>query len=118
MMATAFDVAYGSVATLAVDASSGRAVITATDLDEIAPRVAVAPAKAAHAGHGFYISADGTACNAAGEPVMMADVPAEEMIFDYRPVTTDFRDTASIRWADGETGIKGIAPGISFCGPG
>lgn len=118
MMATAFDVAYGPVAVL----DHGHTVLDhgleLRDPPIAAVRAAVALPKSAHAGHNFYISSDGTACNAAGEPVVMADVPAEEMIFDYRPVTGDFRDTASIRWADGETGIKGVAPGISFCGPG
>lgn len=117
MMATAFDVAYGPIGT--VDGTIVGRVMAAL-ADEQAPSLASAPTikNAAHAGHNFYISSDGTACNVVGEPVLMHDVPADEMIFDYRPVTGDFRDTSSIRWSDGETGIKGIAPGISFCGPG
>jgi hypothetical protein len=92
----------------------------------IAKALAAAPAAVAsgrpaqaHAGHNFYIAADGTACDAGGEPVSLADIPADETIFDYRPVAGgEFRDTAGIVWADGARGILGIAPGVSFCGPG
>lgn len=115
MMATAFDVAYGPVGDGTV---IGR--ILAALADEQTPALVSAPTikNAGHAGHSFYIGADGTACNVVGEPVLMDDVPADEMIFDYRPVTGDFRDTAAILWADGARGIKGIAGGVSFCGPG
>jgi hypothetical protein len=113
MMATAFDVAYGPVEGSSLFASSNEGAKSYA-----AAAAPAAPARIAHAGHGFYISADGTACSVNGEPALMMDIPAEEMIFDYRPVTGDFRDTASILWADGERGIKGIAAGVSFCGPG
>lgn len=87
------------------------------------PAAGAAPtrAKQAHAGHDFYIARDGTACNADGVPVLISDIPAEEMIFDYRPVNPmagEFRDVDGIVWADGARGTAGIAPGCSFCGPG
>lgn len=77
-----------------------------------------APPRVAHAGHEFYVAADGTVCNADATPVMMIDVPPEETIFDYRPVSSEFRDLDSIVWADGARGRAGLAEGVSFCGPG
>lgn len=117
MMAMALDVAYG----VAEDMPSflpprpmlaGAAVAAAID-----PARAPRP-RQAHAGHSFYIGKDGTACNADGEPVLASDVPGDEMIFDYRPISGDFRDLDTIVWADGQRGMNGVAPGISFCGPG
>lgn len=112
MMAMAFDVAYGPVDPVLVAMRAGADQATA------AAPAAAAPSRVAHAGHDFYIAADGTACNAAGEPVLMSDVPADTMIFDYREVSGEFRDTAGIRWADGATGTRGVPEGVSFCGPG
>ena len=117
MMATAFDVAYGPIEAGAVWAThNGSGWVP----DQKQPSVAASMTpKAAHTGHDFYVFHDGTACRASdGETVLVSDIPADEMIFDYREVTGEFRDTAAIRWADGATGIKGIAPGVSFCGPG
>lgn len=116
MMAMAFDVAYGPTESPlelpTVEAMRGA----------VAPiPAAAAPAgaqRAAHAGHDFYISMDGTVCNASGEPVLVSDIPPDEIVFDYRPVGGDFRDLDSITWADGSHGRAGIAAGISFCGPG
>ncbi len=76
------------------------------------------PPQAAHAGHDFYVEHDGTVCNADGAPVLITDVPADATIFDCRPIAGDFRDLTSIVWADGARGGDGIAPGVSFCGPG
>lgn len=119
MMAMAFDVAYGPLGEPIVLPSLGeaKAAIAAVTEHGAAPAAPVVP-RQAHAGHGFYISSDGTACNAEGTPVLVSDIPGDEMVFDYRPVTGDFRDTAGISWADGHRGTKGLAPGVSFCGPG
>lgn len=115
MAAMAFDVAYGTEAvTIDLGGLVGRVKVP----DEIAALVKQSQARAKHAGHDFYIDAAGNAMNADGIAVMRDDIPADTMIFDYRVVTGDFRDTDSITWADGQTGITGIAGGVSFCGPG
>lgn len=77
-----------------------------------------APTKPKHAGHTIYIGPDGEARNADGSPVLLTDVPPDETIFDYRPPVDGFRDKDGIVWADGTRGTMGIAPGVSFCGPG
>lgn len=116
MMATAFDVSYGVVEPVDIDLPAMReAVATASPAAAAEPP---APIRQAHAGHEFYVSRDGTVCNADGTPVLRDDVPADETVFDYRPVTGEFRDTTSIVWADGQRGTAGLAPGVSFCGPG
>lgn len=123
MMATAFDVAYGPVGSapgLDLYAAAGEGAAGATPpAQPTRPRPAAElPVKRAHAGHDFYIALDGTACDAGGEPVSIDAIPPDEMIFDYRPVTGEFRDLESIVWADGARGTAGLAPGVSFCGPG
>lgn len=121
MAAMAFDVVYGPVDAAMIVPIGTDARPGAVNWQGAARAVADAPVpgREAHAGHKFYIGADGTACNAAGEPVLKSDVPADEMIFDYRAVGAgEFRDTAGIRWADGETGVGGLEPGVGFCGPG
>lgn len=120
MVTCAFDVVYGCEERPAEEARHLGAVGSSGHL-QAAPSSAVAPsppARVAHAGHEFYVSVDGTVCNADATPVMMIDVPPEEMIFDYRPVTGEFRDLDSIVWADGARGRAGLAEGVSFCGPG
>lgn len=131
MMTKAFDVVYG--VETSHFASFANVVGKASTLPEALihrrlygtfeePSDAAPPAPPArgfkHDGHNFYVSADGTVCNADATPVMMIDVPPEETIFDYRPVTGEFRDLDSIVWADGARGRAGLAAGVSFCGPG
>lgn len=94
------------------------AVGTSGHLHAAPPSAPPGPPRQAHAGHDYFIALDGTACQRDGTPVLIGDIPADEMIFDYRPVTGDFRDTGSIVWADGSRGTAGLAPGVSFCGPG
>lgn len=121
MMAMAFDVAYGHAEDMPAFLPSSfapGAVTWAKPGETPADTVARAVTRQAHAGHDFYIAADGTACNADGVAVLISDVPADEVIFDYRPVTGEFRDRDSIAWADGARGTTGLAPGCSFCGPG
>jgi hypothetical protein len=116
MAAMAFDVAYGKVEDLPA--------LLPLALERVAVPVAGGPAaepkpiRQAHAGHDFYVALDGTACRADGTPAMIGDVPADEVIFDYRPVSGEFRDRDGIVWADGTRGTAGLAGGCSFCGPG
>lgn len=123
MMAQAFDVVYGLEGTIEVpkmvpDIGTFSLEPGAINLIDRKTGKIVQPTRQAHAGHDFYIAKDGTACRADGSPVAMSDIPADEMIFDYRPIAGGFRDRDGITWADGSQGIEGIAPGVSFCGPG
>lgn len=116
MMGMAFDVVYG----VAEDMPNFLGALPASAARSPAPApAAAAPARAKHVGHDFYIAEGGCALNATGVPVLIEDVPPDTIIFDYRPVVTgEFRDVASIAWADGARGTMGLAPGCSFCGPG
>lgn len=120
MMGMAFDVVYG----VAEDMPNFLGVVSGPVGGNMRPASAplapaAAPARAKHVGHDFYIDEGGCALNAAGVPVLIEDVPPDTIIFDYRPVVTgEFRDVASIAWADGTRGATGLAPGCSFCGPG
>lgn len=87
-------------------------------LRKIATDPAPAAPKPKHAGHTIYIGPDGEARYADGAPVLLGDVPPDETIFDYRLPVDGFRDKDSIVWADGTRGTAGMAPGVSFCGPG
>jgi hypothetical protein len=120
MMATGFDVVYGPLGVATALPSIGELQAAAgAPVERGAGQVApAAPAASKHAGHAFFIAHDGTVCDASGAAVQIGDVPEDETIFDYRPVTGDFRDLDSIVWADGATGRHGIAAGVSFCGPG
>lgn len=132
LIVNAFDCAYGTLEAPVevpsfLEQHAGRQYTSWKTTELIGPTEAMSilavpadkpPARKAHAGHKFYVALDGTVCNASGTPVLMEDVDPDETIFDYRPLTSDFRDLASITWADGATGTAGIAGGISFCGPG
>lgn len=122
LMAMAFDVAYGALEQSApellahaIGAQRDPPVLVPRELVSAAPTAAPPPK---HAGYDFYVTLDGTVCDAKGNPVLVGDVPADETIFDYRPVTGDFRDVAGLTWADGSQGTQGLAPGVGFCGPG
>lgn len=119
LMAGAFDLAYGTI----------DQPVALPSLQAMRQAVHPAPAAAGVTGENrlrpivngnkIHIAADGTACNADGVPVLLTDVPADEIVFDTRPITGgEFRDLASIVWADGRRGTTGLAPGVSFCGPG
>jgi hypothetical protein len=117
LMAGAFDLAYGVLdepVTLPSFQAMRQAVqpAAASGSGENRPRPIVNNSK-------IHIAADGAACNADGVPVLLTDVPDEEIIFDMRPISGgEFRDLANIVWADGQRGTAGLAPGVSFCGPG
>lgn len=126
LMAKSFDVVYGLEDAIDVPAFMRRELRisedgTVTDGDGMPvpsiKRVTQLP-RQGHAGHDFYIDPAGHARNSIGVHASMSDVPEDEMIFDYRPVTGDFRDTSSIVWADGARGTAGLPAGVSFCGPG
>lgn len=123
MMWMAFDVVFGPTGTDgAIDLPAflrPREKAAAATLTVAPATPAAAPvARAKHAGHNFYIDLEGAACNAEGIPVLVSDIPADEIVFDYRPPAGDFRDHAGITWADGTQGTAGLAPGVSYCGPG
>jgi hypothetical protein len=120
LMAGAFDMAYGVLDQPVImpslqamrQAVNGQAPAAAGGSGENRLRPIINASK-------IHIAADGTACNADGVPVLLTDVPPEEIIFDTRPIAAgEFRDLAGIVWADGQRGTTGIAAGVSFCGPG
>lgn len=104
MMRLAFDVAYGG------ENLHGGGLIAANG-GGLATRMM--PEKPPHAGYDFYIDAEGHAHMDGGVPVNATDVPADEMVYDYR--RGEKRDREAIIWADGSIGA---APGMAFCGPG
>lgn len=124
MMVAAFDLAYGPVGELAgIPALALMREAVGTPAANGQPAngqpAAPAPVRQAHAGHDFYVARDATVCNAEGVPVLLEDVPPDQMIFDYRPVPAgEFRDLDALVWADGRRGTAGMAAGASFCGRG
>lgn len=120
MLETAIDVVYGrsDVARADVARAVSRKVDETFYGGQAGGSMTAPPANTAkpeHGGHDYYI--DNYNCvrrDPGAELVLSAeDVPAGEVIYDYRRGSARDRDT--IVWGDGSIGA---GPGMEFCGPG